>query len=292
MCGGTPRRTPPNSVPTAGAATACSSPSSAPARTQWPWSACWTRCSRSATAQQYQAPEGGQGLPRLCRLVGVRGFRGCAAPRHPRALSPVIPAPPLRHSCVPLPSFRARPPSFLRPPSVIPAQAGTHPRPPPPHPPLPQFIPPPSQGEVRWGVGCCERLPAIVRAPLAHAAPRPPRCHLIHRHSCAPLSSFLCRQEPPLPSTPATLTPEQECRTMPLSPQHRRPALHTVNPSLTNACQNLTEVDTRLTKLGTVNPRPNPKPQQNTAKPQPRPPSRQPRCQPSLSTPPTHPEQP
>ncbi len=38
---------------------------------------------------------------------------------------------------------------------------------------------------------------------------------------------------------------------MPLSPQHRRPSLHVdaVNPNLANADQNLTEVDTRLTKV-------------------------------------------
>ena len=38
---------------------------------------------------------------------------------------------------------------------------------------------------------------------------------------------------------------------MPLSPQHRRRALHidAGNPNLANADQNLTEVDTRLTKV-------------------------------------------
>ena len=38
---------------------------------------------------------------------------------------------------------------------------------------------------------------------------------------------------------------------MPLSPQRRRPALHVDagNPNLANAHQNLTEVDTRLTKV-------------------------------------------
>ena len=57
---------------------------------------------------------------------------------------------------------------------------------------------------------------------------------------------------------------------MPLSPQHRRRVLPTAgNHALANADQNLTEVDTRLTKVDTVNPRPHPKPQQNTAKPQP-----------------------
>ena len=54
----------------------------------------------------------------------------------------------------------------------------------------------------------------------------------------------------PFPPDPATLTPEQECRIMPLLPQ-RRPALYVDagNLSLANGCQNLTEVDTRLTKV-------------------------------------------
>ena len=51
---------------------------------------------------------------------------------------------------------------------------------------------------------------------------------------------------------------------MPLSPPRRRRALHAGNHALANADQNLTEVDTRLTglqgltKVDTVNPRPNP----------------------------------
>ena len=36
---------------------------------------------------------------------------------------------------------------------------------------------------------------------------------------------------------------------MPLSPQQRRPALHAGNLSFANARQNLTELDTRLTKV-------------------------------------------
>ena len=37
---------------------------------------------------------------------------------------------------------------------------------------------------------------------------------------------------------------------MPLPPQqHRRPARPDANPNLANGCQNLTEVDTRLTKV-------------------------------------------
>ena len=59
-------------------------------------------------------------------------------------------SPTLRHPCAPLPSFLRRqephpPPSFLRPPIVIPAQAGTHTHHIT-HPSLPQFIPPPFQG--------------------------------------------------------------------------------------------------------------------------------------------------
>ena len=83
---------------------------------------------------------------------------------------------------------------------------------------------------------------------------------------------------------------------MPLAPQqHRRPARPAGNHALANADQNLTQVDTRLTKVDTVNPHPNPKPQQNTAKPQPRPlprqPSVNPRCQPFQHIP-NKPEQP
>ena len=62
---------------------------------------------------------------------------------------------------------------------------------------------------------------------------------------------------------------------MPLSPQRRRAPLPSFlrrqEPSLANACQNLTEVDTRLTgvdkgcqKLATVNPSAIPAPHPNT----------------------------
>ena len=74
---------------------------------------------------------------------------------------------------------------------------------------------------------------------------------------------------PPLPSNPATLILEQECRTMPLSPQRRRPALTPVNLNLAIAHQNLTEVDTRLTKVdkGCQNLTPStPAPTQNPSK--------------------------
>ncbi len=50
------------------------------------------------------------------------------------------------------------------------------------------------------------------------------------------------------------LTPEQECRTMPLSPQQRRRALlpsflRRQEPNLANSDQNLTALDARLTKV-------------------------------------------
>ena len=55
-------------------------------------------------------------------------------------------------------------------------------------------------------------------------------------------SPTVARRTPPFPPIPATLTPEQECHLMPLPPQRR-------NPSLTNADQTVTKVDTRLTKV-------------------------------------------
>ena len=76
------------------------------------------------------------------------------------------------------------------------------------------------------------------------------------RHSCAGRND-----RTPLPPNPATLTLEQECRTMPLSPQRRQPApipsclcplpsfLRRQEPNLAIAHQNLTGVDTRLTAL-------------------------------------------
>ena len=77
---------------------------------------------------------------------------------------------------------------------------------------------------------------------------------------------------------------------MPLPPQHHRHAplpsfLRRQEPNLANADQNLTALDTRLPKLDTVNPRSNPQPQQNHNH------TRHPQRQPSLPTPPTHPEQ-
>ena len=139
-------------------------------------------------------------------------------------------------SALQAPITHARPsPVIPAPPSVIPAQAGTtlpttHP--------LPNSSLPPSRGEVRWGV---ERR-ATTAGPTRPDRPRR-----------SPPPSFLRRQEPlhtPLPPSHATLTPEQECHTMPLSPQqHRRPARPALNPNLANADQNLTGVDTRLTKV-------------------------------------------
>ena len=84
---------------------------------------------------------------------------------------------------------------------------------------------------------------AVLHASIAHASRSP--------SSPRRPPSFLRRQEPPhtpLPPTPATLTIEQECRTMPLSPQHRRARIPG-NHSRANADQNVTEVDTRLTKV-------------------------------------------
>ena len=132
------------------------------------------------------------------------------------------------------------------------------------------------------------------RSPSVTPAPPPP--HL------RPFPSFLRRQEPPLPPNPATLTPEQECRTMPLSPPRRhRPAHTPVNHALANADQNLTEVDTRWTKVDkgcqkltptTPATTPNPsKTQQNRNRAHhPDTPSVNPRCQPRRRTP-NNPEQ-
>ena len=56
---------------------------------------------------------------------------------------------------------------------------------------------PPFRGEVRWGVRRSEPMPPIVRAPISHAAPRPP-------HRASPHPSFLrppiVIPAPPLPS--------------------------------------------------------------------------------------------
>ena len=82
------------------------------------------------------------------------------------------------------PIARAAPPTVIPAlPLVIPAQAGTKA-----HPPLPQFIPPPSQGEARWGVRRHE--------PRAnHAVPRSPAPLPQPPYPRSPLS-FLRRQEP------------------------------------------------------------------------------------------------
>ena len=131
-----------------------------------------------------------------------------AASRHRRPCTPRSPTP--RPSPLPLPLRHIRSPPHLHPlrhtPSITPTPPPSHPLP-------------------------LRHTPSVTPAPPS-------------RHSCAPFPSFLRRQEPPLPPTPATLTPEQECRTMPL-PR----ALTPVNPNLANADQNLTEVDTRLTKV-------------------------------------------
>ena len=134
------------------------------------------------------------------------------------------------------------------------------------------------------GGGSTEPPPPVLHAPIAPStSPLPPSPLLSHPSVIpapplaipAPLPSFLRRQEPPLPPNPATLTSEQECRTMPLSPQHRRHAPHAAagNHALANADQNLTKVDARLTKVdkgcqnltpSTPAPTPNPsKTQQN-----------------------------
>ena len=68
-------------------------------------------------------------------------------------------------------------------------------------------------------------------------------------HSQPPTPQTVAPRTPPLPPTPATLTPEQECRTMPPSPQQRQQALPAGNLSLANGDQNLTKVDTRLTRV-------------------------------------------
>ncbi len=113
-------------------------------------------------------------------LPGGRLGGGCGAPsqhhrsptprsptpsplRHTRALS-VIPAPPLRHSC----AGRNHPPQ-------------THP--------LPQFIPPPFQGEARRGVRRTEPTPPLVHAPITRAPP--------FRHACAPLRHSCAGRNPP-----------------------------------------------------------------------------------------------
>ena len=123
---------------------------------------------------------------------------------------------PLRHSCAPT-VIPAPLPSFLRPPTVIPAQAGTTPHPPN-TPSSPNSSLPPGRGEVRWGVGRHEPGPPVIRAPIhsRRSSPPPLSCPCRrytspsfprpHRHSCAPPPSFLRRQEP-RPSRPTPPPP-------------------------------------------------------------------------------------
>ena len=137
---------------------------------------------------------------------------------------------------------RPAPLSHSRTSSVIPAQAGTHP---PHHPPPPSIHPSPLKGG-RLGGGGTPRAATAGPARPDHPRPAPlphPRAPL--RHSCASRN----HRTPPLPPDPATLTPEQECRPMPLSPHHRRPSRPDANLNLANADQNLTEVDARLPKV-------------------------------------------
>ena len=125
----------------------------------------------------------------------------------------VIPAPPHRYSCPSPPSFLRPIPSFLRPsPSFLRRQEPTTPT----HTTntrqtkLPQENSslPPFRGEVRWGVGGCERSPAPEWPPallsnvstLPSSLPPPPP-----RHSYALIPSFLRRQEPGRP--PSFLPP-------------------------------------------------------------------------------------
>ena len=76
--------------------------------------------------------------------------------------------------------------------SVIPAQAGTYP----PNSRLPsQFIPPPFQGGVRWGVGAPSGRHWSRRAPIAHA-PLPPSFAPPAPSLPPARASFLRRQEP------------------------------------------------------------------------------------------------
>ena len=125
---------------------------------------------------------------------------------------------------------------------VIPAQAGTHPTPTP----FPNSSLPPSRGEVRWGVGGCDRPPPLTFHPHTRAqdpsfAPPPPLAiRAPPRHSCAPcchpcaplpsflraFSSFLRRQEPGdrqrLVRTSTSRRPAQAASAP--SPDVRRPA--------------------------------------------------------------------
>ena len=99
---------------------------------------------------------------------------------------------------------------------------------------LPLLVPPPFQGEVRRGV----RGPSHHHRPCTPRSPKPvPFPH--------PHTQTVAHRTHPLSPTPATLTSEQECRTMPLLPQQRRrpPQAAAGNQTLTNADQTVTKVD-------------------------------------------------
>ena len=109
------------------------------------------------------------------------------------------------------------------------------------------------------GGGSPEPPPPVLHAPIAHASPSPSPPRSPNHPNCRPPHT-------PLPPSPATLAPEQECRTMPLFPQRRRPTLPAVNPTLTNADQIVTKVDTRLTKVDKTDHRQPPSHPQTPAK--------------------------
>ena len=94
--------------------------------------------------------------------------------------------------------------------------------------------------------------PESARSKQPRTSPHPPgrnnelRAHLgpwsHFRHSCAGRNPpQLPPTHPHFPPTLATLTLEQKCHIMPLSPQRRRRAPHVtaVNPNLADGCQNL-----------------------------------------------------
>ena len=131
---------------------------------------------------------------------------------HPRPTPPpprpptVIPAPP---TVIPAQAgTRAPPPSFLR--RQEPAQAGTHHH----HPtsPIPNSSLPPSRGEVRWGVECCEP------PPRPYTPRSPTRAPL--RHSCAPtvIPAQAGTHAPPAIPAPHSATPTP----LPSSPRSSR----------------------------------------------------------------------
>ena len=91
----------------------------------------------------------------------------------------------------------------------------------------------------------------VLRPSIARARPAPPT--VAHR-------------TPPLPPALATLTPEQKCHSMPLSPQPHHLTLAPGNPSLTNADQTVTKVDTRLTRVDKTDHRQPPPHSQTPAK--------------------------